>query len=324
MAREIGGYLEFERLKGNPYRDDGIALDSARSCLAYLIELRRIEILWIPDYMCDVVEKTCNACGVEVKIYKVGADLLPVMDFRVKENEWFYLADYYGQLDDESVREMQEIANGRLIVDEVQSFFRDPWLNIDTLYTCRKFFGVADGAYLFTGDGKTLDRVLPFDESHTRMGHLFGRFEKTGSDFYLEYKHNEETLAYGIPRRMSGITANILRAVDYETVATCRERNFKMLDEAFSATNGLALKKTKGPYMYPLLVRRTEGVREMLAKRNIYIPTLWPNVLMGCDRESIAYQYAANILPLPIDQRYGEDDMERLIEEVEKCLSLGN
>lgn len=321
MTREIGGYLELEQFTGLPYRNGGIELDSARSCLAYLIELRGIRVLWIPDYMCDAVKKTCAAYGVKTKVYRVGADLFPVKDFKVGKDEWFYLADYFGQLDDEVVEGAREVSGGRLIVDEVQGFFRNPWMGVDTLYTCRKFFGVADGAYLFTGDGRALRRNLPLDESRARMTHIFGRFERTGSDFYSDYQCSEESFDYGNPRRMSRITENLLRAIDYETIIMRRERNFRLLDGAFSAVNDLVLRTPKGPYMYPLLVRQADGMREMLAKRSIYIPTLWPNVLTECNRKSIAYQYAANILPLPVDQRYGDADMERLIEEVKKCLN---
>ena len=37
---------------------------------------------------------------------------------------------------------------------------------------------------------------------------------------------------------------------------------------------------------------------------SIYIPTLWPNVLEECPQGSLEYHYAADILPIPVDQRY--------------------
>ncbi|WP_148042329.1 hypothetical protein [Paraeggerthella hongkongensis] len=46
---EIGGYLELEDFGGRPYHEGAIALDSARSCLAYLIELRGISCIALPD-----------------------------------------------------------------------------------------------------------------------------------------------------------------------------------------------------------------------------------------------------------------------------------
>lgn len=37
-----------------------------------------------------------------------------------------------------------------IILDNTQSFFQKPISGIDTIYSCRKYFGVPDGAYLST------------------------------------------------------------------------------------------------------------------------------------------------------------------------------
>ena len=59
-------------------------------------------------------------------------------------------------------------------------------------------------------------------------------------------------------------------------------------------------------------------IRKSLAKKKIYIPTLWPNVLSDTSKESIDYKYLANILPIPCDQRYGTDDMRYIINSLKK------
>ena len=48
----------------------------------------------------------------------------------------------------------------------------------------------------------------------------------------------------------------------------------------------------------------------------IYIPTLWPNVLDECEPDTLEYKFAADILPIPVDQRYGVEDMEYLAEVI--------
>lgn len=73
--------------------------------------------------------------------------------------------------------------------------------------------------------------------------------------------------------------------------------------------------------MYPLLVDDAVGIRARLAEEKVFIPTLWPNVLEERDPGSWAFRYSKDILPLPIDQRYGAMDMERLAKEVSRCLS---
>ena len=73
--------------------------------------------------------------------------------------------------------------------------------------------------------------------------------------------------------------------------------------------------------MYPFWCENGAAVRKLLAEKKIYIPTLWPNVLEldGCSLEK---EYAKNILPLPIDQRYGEEDIERVANELKNALKV--
>ena len=83
--------------------------------------------------------------------------------------------------------------------------------------------------------------------------------------------------------------------------------------------NRLALVNPDGAFAYPLYVDDGVRMRKQLAQNKIYIPTLWPNVLDSCPVNSIEYQYAANILPLPVDQRYGKEEMEMIVEEIRQC-----
>ena len=57
-------------------------------------------------------------------------------------------------------------------------------------------------------------------------------------------------------------------------------------------------------------------IRKRLQENKIFIPTLWPDVLENCDKTSLEYRYAKNILPIPIDQRYGMEEMEFIVDEI--------
>ena len=58
-----------------------------------------------------------------------------------------------------------------------------------------------------------------------------------------------------------------------------------------------------------------------LQKNKIYIPTLWPNVLEECPKDSMEYYYAEDILPIPVDQRYGIEDMKYLVGVIKRVSS---
>ena len=321
--KEIGGYLELERYRGRMLHDDLIPLNCGRNCLAYLVELREIRKIWLPNFLCSSVSDVCDREGVESADYAIGMDLKPVYGFEFEDEDWLYLVDYYGTLTGGDVDRALNLFDGRVVVDEAQGYFREPWYGADTLYTCRKFFGVADGAFLSTKDGKSLDRDLPRDESHARMGFVLGRAERPASEFYAEAKANNARFALEPIKRMSRITESLLAGVDYEFVKVRREENWRVLDGALGDMNLLWRQVDRrapvGPYMYPLLVRDAGNVKEAAAKEGVYIPTLWPNVVES-GSDSCALVFARNILPLPLDQRYDEKEMSRTVDVVERLL----
>ena len=320
MSREIGGYLELERYQGEPYHPGAVALNSARNCLAYLAELRGIERIALPDLMCDAVSGTCVREGIAVRTFEVGEGLALPTDLAVSEGEWLYVADYYGRLSPSEVERARSASEDRLIVDEVQGFFREPWAGVDTIYTCRKFFGVPDGAYLVTRDGLRLGRELPRASSRARMAHVVGRAEDGSAEWYGAYRASEESIDGEPLAALSETTRRLMGAIDFAFARRRREENYASLDEALGGRNLLAAGSPEGPYMYPLLVEDSDGLRGRLAEAGVFVPTLWPNVLAECPASSWARRYARDVLPLPVDQRYNRDDMEYVASCVKSVL----
>lgn len=72
--------------------------------------------------------------------------------------------------------------------------------------------------------------------------------------------------------------------------------------------------------MYPFWIEGGNRVRKRLLEQKIYIPTLWPDVPGRCSREDPEYGMADDILPLPVDQRYGREDMEYMTERLFQVL----
>ena len=315
MHKEIGGYLELERFTGPMLHEKALALSSGRACLSYLIEQRTIRKIALPDFNCDIVEAVCRTHEVKIRFYPVGADLHP-KTLQTEEDEWLYLVNFYGQL---SPDELQRIAARvpRLIVDNAQAYFDLPLKGVDTLYTCRKFLGVPDGGFLYT-DAPA--RELPADESRDRMSFVLGRFERPAGEYFAAAAQNNDELSME-PKRMSALTENLLRAVDYERVRRIRTENFRRLHEGLSARNGLAVRLTEGAYAYPLMLPDGQKIRKKLIERKIFVPLLWPNVPAQQPEDSEACRLAEEILPLPCDQRYGAEEMDFIIRAVRDCLN---
>ena len=317
IMREIGGYIELDTYHLPLLHEQAVALNCGRNALAYLLKARKIGSLLIPKFICDSVTGVCEREGVPYRFYSVGTDLLPAEPLEPKEEEWVLFVNYYSQFDNATIAEIVKRYQ-RVIVDQTHSYFQEPIPGVDTIYTCRKYFGVADGAFLYTDAAS--ESSYPVDESFDRMNFLLGRYERTASEFYPEYAANNEYFRTQPIKQMSKLTRNLLHAIDYEKVKAVREENFRQLHEAFAEVNQLKLKSEPGTFMYPLMLEGGGKIRKRLQEKKIYIPTLWPDVFGWCSEEETEYQLARDILPLPIDQRYGREDMDYMIGMIREMI----
>lgn len=309
--KEIGGYFELERFFGKEYHEKALGLNSGRNALLYLLKARKIKKLYIPYFLCDSVSNLCRNYGFEFHFYSIARDFLPVFPAAPGRDEYLYVVNFYGQISNEMVLRMKQ-KYGNIIFDNIHAFFQKPVTGVDTIYSCRKFFGVPDGAYLATD--AVLEEKLKQDVSSHRMRHILGRFEGFASDYYQDFKSNDHSFGQLPLMEMSALTRNLLRAVDYETVRKKRNENYAYLETALGTRNPLKLRTLYGPYAYPFYHKNGMALKQALAAEKIYVATLWPNVLEY--EGTLEKDYAENILPLPCDQRYTQEDMERIIDVI--------
>ena len=306
--KEIGGYLELEEFSGKEYYPEAIPVNNARNGLLYLLKARKIQKIFLPYYLCDSVSALCEREGYAYEFYPIREDFTPNFTRNLKNNEYLYVVNYFGRLEEAKINDLKSTFQN-IILDNVQAFFQQPIPGVDTIYSCRKFFGVPDGGYVAT-EAKLTEKI-PIDVSMDRMRHLLGRYEGcSASAFYGDFKANDHGFRALELRMMSRLTHNLLRALDYERTKTRREENYAYLSERLQSINGLPDMYPVGPYMYPFYCHDGMEIKKKLAEKKIFIPTLWPNVLQ-CNI-FLEKDYAENILPLPCDQRYDQEDMKSL------------
>lgn len=314
--KEYGGYIELETNHGTDYYNNLIKLNCGRACLAYLIELKKITKLYFPFFLCNSIRQVCEKYGIEYECYYIDENFKPRFYNNLNQKgEYFYVVNYYGQLDRQYLIDLKEKYHN-LIIDNVCAFFEEPINGCDAIYSCRKYFGVADGAYLYT-DG-TIQKEYPTDVSYNRMQFLLGRFERSADEFYEQYVDNNKLFMNEPIKSMSKLTLNILKGIDYELIKEKRNRNYQYMHKRLGNINELELKKCVGPYAYPLLIKNGHILRQQLQKNKIYIPILWREVLEYVHKNKLEYRFTIDILPLPVDQRYDEKDMEYICNMIEK------
>lgn len=316
---EIGGYIELQGLKSKEYHSGALALNLARNCLIYLIKAKNIKKIYLPYYMCSSLEKTKYYC--EVVYYKISDNFLPLYDKQMLDNEYIYIVNYFGQIKNSKIISLKNKYKN-IIIDNVQAFFQRPVKGIDTIYSCRKFLGVSDGAYLYT-DSRISEKI-EIDYSIDRFKHLLGRAEKNAKIYFKDYQNNEKNLDNQPLLLMSRLTHILLGAIQYPKVKKIRTKNYRYLRENLEKYNGIKTKSIVGAYSYPFYTEHADKIRRKLIEENVYVPTLWPNVLELEKKDAISYKFTKNILPLPLDQRYSKKDMDFIINIIINALKKEN
>lgn len=317
MGKEIGGYIELDDIEGKEYHNKAIALNSGRHCLEYLIKAKNIKKMYIPYFLCSAIKKVCEKCNCEFEYYSIDKNFNIKFDRNLLKNEYIYIVNYYGQLQDKTKLEYKNKYKN-IIIDNAQAFFDKPTDNIDTLYTCRKFFGVSDGGYLYTN--VSLNDDIFIDKSYERIKYILGRYEVDAETFYKASADNNENFINEDLKYMSKLTHNLLKRIDYDKVARRRTENFKYLHNEISNINKLELCVPYGAFMYPLYIENGKELKKFLIENKIYVPTLWSDVYEIVDKNSVEMMLTDNIVALPCDQRYDINDMKRIINEIRRWL----
>lgn len=297
--------------EGREYYPDLIKLNTSRNALAYILKLKRYTKIYIPYFTCDVLLEAMHSLNIPYQFYKINERLEPVFDFQIGPTECFLYNNYFG-LKEKAVKKVSQIIDN-LIIDNAQAFFSEPMPDTDTFYSCRKFFGVPDGAYLQVN---TNDRLkLENDISADRFSHLLKSIDHGIEYSYADFIENETGLNNNEIKTMSRLTQTMLSGVDYEAAKQKRIENFDFLHKNLSSVNELEFEfpKSTPAMLYPLLISKT-GVKEKLIEKKVFTPTYWPNVLEWTRDDMIEHKLARDVVHLPIDHRYDLNDMAYILE----------
>lgn len=311
VMEAIGGYFSLELPLHEEYHKDAIKLNTGRNCLEYILRCKQYKKVYIPYYTCDVILEPFHKLGIEYTFYHINLDFEIADDIFLQKSEAILYTNYYG-LKQKYVEILAERYGQKLIVDNTQAFYAKPINGIDTFYTCRKFFGVPDGAYLYTD--KLIGEELEQDVSYERMTFLHKRIDLGAESGYSDFQEESQCLVGQPLKIMSRLTERLMRSIDYHRVAIRRRDNFLSLHKELRKKNLLDLKLDREavPMVYPYLSNK-ESLRQHLINNKIYVACYWPNVLDWVNPIDLEFNMVTRLSPIPCDQRYIIKDTKLLV-----------
>ena len=311
----MGGFfgLELPDFNNFPYQESPNCayVSSGRAAFECILSnMPRPDKLWAPRFLCDTMLQAPKRLGISVHRYDCTEQLIPILP-DAGAHDLVLLVNYFG-LNHESVAAAAQKLAGRCIVDATTALYCPPLPGIPTIYSPRKFSGMADGGIALAPFPL---RLLPDTTAYSASTshYLLDRLEGGASSAITGCDAAEAALS-APPQRMSPLTRRLLRSIDFVQAARQRLENYSTLHQALGCINHLNLPDTPeyAPMCYPL-VSSIPDLRDSLINAGIALPLYWPEVIEATDATDTANRLARRLHPLPLDQRYTKTDMVRLV-----------
>jgi hypothetical protein len=314
---EIGGYFELELPKGTEYHTNALRFNTARNSLSFFLIQKQVGKLYVPFYISDSILLSIKQSKTKIQFYKLDENFHPILDPEKVGQTHVLLINFFGICEKVIQDNCKKFTN--VICDNAQAFFSNPEPGITTFYSPRKFFGVADGGYIYA-DNLEGEKVIQDDSTQRYMARLV-RIDGGAEAGSFLFRNTEELLNRAKIRRMSTLTKKILSSIHYDEVWEKREDNFKYLHKNLKKINGLKinLRSVHGPMVYPFLCAH-DDLRKYLIQNKIHVSQYWPEVSFRSEPGSFEYLMANKLCPLPIDQRYSTKEMKIIVELIESFL----
>lgn len=310
--KEYGSYQPFECIKGKEYYsgENVVALNSARNAIVYAIMDGKYECIYIPFYLCNTVRQTLDKYQIKYRGYHFDNSFDPI-NVQLRARECLLYPNLLGVFPKHRMNKIVEKYRN-VIIDNTQAFFSEPDLRVYNVYSCRKFFGVSDGAYVIKKG--IVHRRYPVDFSGRRISHLFISREEGTNAAYMENMKAEEELSHSGILEMSAVTHMLLGIIDYDAVIKLRKQNYDILNFCLKKYGFHDCKCSEEcvPCKYPFWYKH-EQARRVLLDNKIYVPQWWKDLE---ETNEFEYNMSKWLLPLPVDQRYSGLEIEKMADRI--------
>lgn len=319
-------------------------LSTGRSAISLVLETIEIrnpvirKVALLPSYTCHTVIEPFIKANFSIETFPIdnyfctsGYGLLNLIN--EIDASVVLIHQYFGF---ETLMDYQDVilkikSLGVIIIeDKTQCLFSDfNSINADyTICSVRKWLGVPDGAFAVCTEGKfenkptkadlNLSRIVR-EASRLKYSYIFMN-EGVKDNFLQKYKLAEQMVDNQLEQFcIDDYSLRILSGLNIDKIKTIRKRNYSYLLENLIHIRSFELlfkilPTEVTPLYCPVRVKKRYEIQRRLSMSSIYAPIVWPKSVLLPNVSPIINTLYEELLCLPIDQRYDNEDMERLVQ----------
>lgn len=305
--------------------------DSGRSALKAVTRILGSGSILLPEYICESVV-SCFPPD-RVVFYRLNDNLeIDAGDLLSKINKTIaavYLMHYFGSVQPHDtlslIRAEKEKTGFLIIEDTTHSLFSQLRTVGDyCVASLRKWFAIPNGGVLYSDKSACprsyaeLPRSTDNDKTYAmilKTLHLNGQLDcETAYRYLFSVCENKLDRQTGI-KRISYFSEFLLGCYDAYEMAEKRKSNLGLLKYGLSNTHIsqlCAFRTDDCPFVFPIRVPDRDDFRRYLAEHQIYCAVHWPFDGFACEQRPLAVALSNDMISLPIDQRYGEEEISYL------------
>ncbi len=342
MVKSIGSEFSldiriFFKPKINAIANDVATVSTGRCAIAALIQhlkLTKDDEVLLPAYLCPVILKAFQKENININYYKIkknlNADLKDLEKSISKKTRFVYVIHYFGW--PQPIDKIGKICRkkGALLVEDcahsLLSTFKGKMLGEWGDYSfnmLRKWIPIPDGSLLYNhkDTGRKINYMpkLSFGYLQCTKARLGLILVKNVVPYILHrvYLGLEQSISkYPKPAPMSWISKSIWKHTDLQAIKLARRSNYKYL---LSHLNNPKIKpfypflpEHVTPFQFPVLCGERDRLRDYLFDNKVFTDTHWNLDSFYGPKFRDTKKISPFILSVPIDQRYGKEDMSWL------------
>lgn len=312
--------------------------DSGRSALRAIACTGCDGTVLLPEYICESVIKCFNK--EQIAFYRLKENLEidsdDLLNKITRSVNAVYIMHFFGSLQPEYILSLLKAEKEKygftIIEDTTHSIFsKKKTVGDYCIASLRKWFALPNGGVLYSDNSINLNsyddiqRSTDNDKAYAMI--LKELYNRGQLDCNSEYRTIFASCEQKLDRqkeikRISDFSEFLLGCNDIYKMAEKRKANFRSLknkicDIGIKQICSFSFSEEDCPFTLPVIVPDRDDFRRYLTENKIYCAVHWPFDGLAREARPLAVSLSDHILSLPIDQRYGSEDMAYILNVID-------